>query len=124
MKRVTDFLHSKGKFCELHSCGQNFKQVPNFIKAGWDMWVPQAMNDTQGIYEAYGDKIVVAVIPDPIPENATEDEQRAAARSFVDRFMQPGKCCVMSYYNNDTLTDAYMEELYSYSRQKAYDMSK
>ena len=124
MKRVTDFLHSKGKFCELHSCGQNFKQVPNFIKAGWDMWVPQAMNDTQGIYEAYGDKIVIAVIPDPIPENATEEEQRTAARSFVDRFMQPDKCCVMSYYNNDTLTDIYMEELYSYSRKKAYDMSR
>ena len=33
MRRLTDFLHSKGKFCELHSCGNNYKQVPNYIKA-------------------------------------------------------------------------------------------
>ena len=122
MKRVTDFLHSKGKFCELHSCGQNFKQVPNFIKAGWDMWVPQAMNDTQGIYEEHGKDIIIAVIPDEVPENATEEEQRAAARAFVDKFMQPGKCCVMSYYKNESLTAAYLEELYAYSRKKACEM--
>jgi len=123
MKRVTDFLHSKGKVCEIHSCGQNYKQVPNYIKAGWDLWVPQAMNDTQKIYEDYGDKIIIAVIPDELPENATEEEQRAAGRAFVDKFMQPGKPCVMSYNGMSMCTDAFMEEVYIYSRKKAAEMA-
>ena len=38
MRRLTDFLHSKNIFCEFHSCGNNYQQVPNMIKAGWDMW--------------------------------------------------------------------------------------
>jgi hypothetical protein len=45
MRRVTDFIHSKGKFCELHSCGQLLKQVPNMIKAGWDAWGPSPSTD-------------------------------------------------------------------------------
>ena len=64
---VTDFLHSKGKFCDLHSCGQNMKQVPNMIKAGWDSWCPQAMNDTAKEYELYGDKIIIGVMPKAHP---------------------------------------------------------
>ncbi len=119
MRRVTDFLHSKGKSCELHSCGQNYKQVPNMIKAGWDMWIPQAMNDTQKIYENYGDKIIIAVMPDKVSPDASEEEQRAAARAFVDKFMQPGKPCLMSYHDMSMCTKAYMEELYEYSRKKA-----
>ena len=119
MRRVTDFIHSKGKSCELHSCGQNYKQVPNMIKAGWDMWIPQAMNDTQKIYEDYGDKLIIAVMPDKVSPDATEDEQRAAARAFVDRFMQPGKPCLVSYHDMSMCTRAYMDELYEYSRKKA-----
>ena len=57
MRRVTDYLHSRGKTCELHSCGQNYKQDPNMIKAGWDRWNPQPMNDTDGLYDQYGDKL-------------------------------------------------------------------
>ncbi len=84
MKRVTDYLHSRGKFCDLHSCGQLFKMVPNMIKAGWDSWSGQAMNDTQKIYELYGDKILLGVIPDLYDvANTTEEEQRAKAREYA-----------------------------------------
>jgi hypothetical protein len=34
MRKVTDYIHSRGKVCELHSCGQLLKQVPNIIDAG------------------------------------------------------------------------------------------
>lgn len=122
MRRVTDFIHSKGKFCEIHSCGQNYKQVPNYIRAGWDMWIPQAMNDTQKIYEEYGDKIIVAVMPDSVPQDASPEEHRAAARAFVDRFMKPGKPCLLSYHDMSMCTPEYLEELYSYSRKKACGM--
>ncbi|MBQ8831786.1 MAG: methyltransferase [Oscillospiraceae bacterium] len=123
MKRVTDFLHSKGKTGDIHSCGQNYKQVPNYIKAGWDMWIPQAMNDTQKIYEEYGDKLIIAVVPDKVAPDATEEEQRAAAREFIDKFMQPGKPCLMSYHDMSMCTPAYMEELYAYSRKKAIEIN-
>jgi uroporphyrinogen-III decarboxylase len=63
IRRLTDFVHSKGRFCDMHSCGQNLKQVPNMIKCGFDSWSGQPMNDTAKEYELYGDKILIGVIP-------------------------------------------------------------
>ncbi|HHT17727.1 MAG TPA: methyltransferase [Papillibacter sp.] len=122
MRRVTDFLHSRGKTAELHSCGQNIKQVPNMIAAGWDAWFPQNIVDSQLVYEMYGDKILVGVDPGISAEGKTEDEMRKAARDFVDRFMQPGKPCFY-HYNLSACTPAFCEELYSYSRKKCCDMA-
>ena len=119
MRRVTDYIHSRGKFCELHSCGMNMKQVPNFIKAGWDIWQGQAMNDTTELYEKYGDQIILGVFPEPFDVNAEEEVHRAAARSFVDRFMQPGKPCILNFNDRSRWTIPFMEELYRYSRQRA-----
>ncbi len=117
MRRVTDFLHSKGKFCELHSCGQAMKQVPNIIAAGWDSWNPQAMNDTQKIYELYGDKLIVAVMPDPFdPAKTTEEEQRTAAKAYAERFCRPDKPSMFNFYASNLLTPAFREELYKQSR--------
>lgn len=117
MKRVTDFLHSKGKTCDLHSCGQLMKQVPNIIAAGWDSWCPQAMNDTHRIYELFGDRLLIGVMPDPFdPATSTEEEQREAARRYADRFCNPQK---PSYFNLNALnlsTPAFCEELYRRSR--------
>jgi len=119
MRKVTDYLHSRGMFCELHSCGQLYKQVPNMIKAGWDVWCGQAMNDTQKIYEEYGDKIIIGVIPDMFDPAATsEDEQRAAARDYAGKFCNPDKPSVFSFYGAPALTDAFREELYKQSRIK------
>ncbi len=122
MRRLTDFLHSKGKFCELHCCGMNMKQVPNFIKAGWDIWQGQPMNDTRELYEKYGDRIILGVFADPFDLDADEATQRAAARAFVDEFMQPGKPCLLNYNDRSRWTFAFMEELYIYSRKRACGM--
>lgn len=121
MRRVTDYLHSKGKICELHSCGMNMKQVPNFIKAGWDIWQGQAMNDTRALYEQYGDQIVLGIYPDSFDVNASEEEQRAAARKFVDEFMKPGKPSILNFNNKSLWTLPFLDELYAYSRQRASD---
>ncbi len=119
MRMVTDFIHSKGKYCDLHSCGQNLKQVPNMIKAGWDSWTPQAMNDTAKEYELYGDKLIIGVMPELFdPKTTPEDVQRQKAREFVDRFLQPGKPCLLNFNGMQVLTPAYVEELYEYSRKK------
>lgn len=34
VKRVTDFLHSKGKHCDFHRCGSLARQVPNIANSG------------------------------------------------------------------------------------------
>ncbi len=118
MKRVTDFLHSKGKFCDLHSCGQLLKQVPNMIKAGWDSWGPQAMNDMSKIYELYGDQIIISVMPDEMydPETTSEEDQRAHARAYADKYCRADKPTSFSYYGAKLLTPVYREELYKQSR--------
>jgi hypothetical protein len=117
MKRVTDFLHSKGKYCELHSCGQLMKQVPNIIAAGWDTWCPQAMNDTQKIYDMYGDRILLGIMPDPFdPEALTEDQQREEAKKYAARFCDPRKPSFYNFNALNLLTPAFREELYRQSR--------
>ena len=132
MRRLTDFLHANGIFCELHSCGNNYKQVPNYIKAGWDAWAPQLMNDSYKIYDDFGDKILIATFPQNIPEEimklATTDEQGAAfaklpeeeqrriAREYADRVCVHGKPSFYNFYAAHWLTPAFREELYKESR--------
>ena len=117
MKKVTDHIHSIGCVAELHSCGQIMKQVPNMIKAGWDTWSGQVMNDTHALYEQYGDKIMIGVIPEQFdPAATTEEEQRALAREFAAKFCNPEKPCVVNLYGTSCFTPAYREELYKEAR--------
>jgi hypothetical protein len=120
MKKVTDWIHSRGLFAQLHSCGNLIMQIPSFIAAGWDSWCGQPMNDTHKIYELYGDKILIGIYPDEFPEDATEEEQRAAARAFADKFCSPEKPSLVSMYGSRALTPAFREELYIASREKYY----
>jgi hypothetical protein len=140
MKRVTDFLHSKGKFCEMHSCGNNYKQVPNYIKAGWDLWAPQLMNDSYQIYDDFGDKILIATFPQNIPDEIMalptneergaafaalpEEEQRRVAREYADRVCVKGKPSLYNFYAAHFLTPAFREELYIRSRENYSGMAR
>ena len=118
MKRVTDYIHSTGRFCELHSCGQLLKQVPNMISAGWDLWNGQAMNDTAKIYELYGDQIVLGVLPEMYdPSEKSEEEQRAAAREYAANFCKVGKPSMINNYGSSVVTPAFREEIYIQSRK-------
>lgn len=123
MRRLTDFLHSKGVFCELHSCGNNYLQIPNMIKAGWDAWAPQLMNDVARIYDDFGDKLLIATFPvDTMPAEELakqpEEEIRKAARAYADRFCRKGKSSFYNYYAAEYLRiPAFKEEMYIRSRQ-------
>jgi hypothetical protein len=117
MRKVTDYIHSTGRVAELHSCGQIFKQMPNIIAAGWDTWYGQTMNDSQKIYEVYGDRLVLGVIPDAFdPENTSPDEQRVMARRYAEKFCDPARPSKFSAYGAPMLTPAFREELYKQSR--------
>jgi len=133
MKRLTDFLHEHDCFCELHSCGNNYKQVPNMIKAGWDLWAPQLMCDSNKIYDDFGDQITIATFPMNLPEDVMskgsdeeklaafeahpEEEQRAIAREFARRVNKPGKPSALNAYAFRYLTPAFLEELYIETRK-------
>jgi hypothetical protein len=122
MRRVTDFIHSKNRFVDLHCCGSNIKQVPNMIAAGYDSWTPQTMNDVEKIYDLYGDRIIIATMPKIYDvENSTEEEQRAYAKAYADRYCRPDKPSSLSMYSSpmigpNLLTNAFREELYKQSR--------
>ena len=88
------------------------------IAAGWDAWFPQNIVDSREVYELYGDKILVGVDPKIDIEGMSDDEIRAAARDFVDKYMQPGKPCFFAF-SAATSNTVFCEELYAYSRKKA-----
>jgi hypothetical protein len=114
MRRLTDHLHTKGMICDFHSCGQILKQVPNMIKAGWDSWSGQPMNDTEKAYELYGDKIIIGVLVKDLNPDASEEELRAAARAYADKFCRPEKPSILN--GGYILPNAFREELYKQSR--------
>ena len=119
MKKFTDRVHGHGLHTLLHSCGHTEDRIECYIDAGFDFWSPQSMNDIGKLYDDYGDRIIFAVWPEEKDlAQRTEEEQRAAARRFVDRFCQPGKPSVMAFQAIRSGTPAFMDEVYIYSRAK------
>ena len=122
MKRFVNHVHSKGLFCDLHSCGHIEERCGVFVDAGFDSWLPMPMNDTQRLYREYGDKILLGVVYEhPFdPETTSEEDQRAAARDFVEKYTLPGKPAMFSsaYNPMEMLTKAFREELYRASRYR------
>ena len=119
MKKVVDCIHGHNKVAELHSCGCNERQIENFIAAGWDIWGPMAsINDTQMLFEKYGDKIILGVYPDPYDIEKDSDEViRAKAREFVKKVCSdPKKVCILNRNFSPYLRGVYAEELYKASR--------
>jgi hypothetical protein len=122
MKDLCDHIHSKGRYTSLHSCGHVESRIKIFIEAGIDQWDPQDMNDTQTLYEEFGDKIIISVIPTFYDAATTsEADQRQAARDHVDRFCQPGKPSMLGYYAMPMLTPAFLAEIYEYSRRHYFN---
>jgi hypothetical protein len=118
MKELVSHIHSKGRFATLHSCGHTEGRIETIIEAGFDQWDPQPMNDTQKLWEEYGEDIIISVIPDPYDAATTsEEEQRERARAFADHFCVPGKPAQVGFYASPYLTPAFTDELYKTSRE-------
>ena len=123
MRQFTDRIHRRGKFAELHSCGKIENQVPNIIAAGWDSWCPMLICDIDRLFQEYGDRLIFAVAPEDFdPDTSSEEEQRAIARRFAQRYCVPGKPCFYNNYALSRLTPAFTEELYRTSRQLYAEM--
>ena len=119
MRVVTDHIHSKGRFCDHHSCGFLHKQIPNIIAAGWDSWSPQLdLNDCKELHDLYGDKLIIGAFPAQYDyEKTPEDEQRAIAKAYADTFCDPKKPTMLNFYSGMRLPRPFREELYIRSRE-------
>ena len=120
MKRFVSHVHSKGKYCTLHSCGHNETRCDVFADAGFDAWDPMPMNDTYSLYDDYGDRLGIGVAikkPEDL-EHYDEAAQRAYAKECVDRLTDEGKLGYYSSFYSDpeVMTPAFREELYKQSR--------
>ena len=114
MKQLVDHIHSKGKIAYLHSCGCLNKQVGTFADAGWDSWTPMTMNDTVKMYDDYGDRIIIGVVPEAFdPATTSEEEQERLGAEFAKRF--PLATC----NGRGIVTPAFMKGYYKQSRIQA-----
>ena len=87
LKRIVDACHRNGLRFELHCCGKNELLVPAMIEAGVDLWCGQPMNDFDMLTEKYADScLAFGVLTPVLPEDAAEEELRAAARAFFDHY--------------------------------------
>jgi hypothetical protein len=120
MRKVNDHIHSLGGLVDFHSCGHVDLCIPNMIEAHWDSWSGMPMNDSQGDWIKYGDKITIGVVPDFFdPETTPEEKQRELARAFVDKFCKPGRSASINFMSaGPIMTPAFREEIYRYSRIK------
>lgn len=87
LKKVSDAVHARGMFLELHSCGKNESLVPAYIAAGVDFWCPQDINDMDMLVEKYKDAPIWFGMPDvPIAPGTSDDEIRAIAAQWFDKY--------------------------------------
>jgi len=118
-KRIVDYAKSKGRFVELHSCGNNMDYVPFMIEMGFDLWAPQQfINDYDLLYERYSDKMAFAFIV-PLRKDMDEAEVRRTCRDFVLRY--GGNRRIMAWIRGDLCPaehlDAAREEIFLVSSE-------
>lgn len=118
MKRVNDHIRSLNLVPEVHSCGKVDDLIPNFIKAGFEMHECQPVMDFDTLVPKYPGYLFH--VPPEVPEaGASDEEQRQAARAFVDKVLAwKNPIIIEPYYATSPVTDVYWAEIYRYSRIK------
>lgn len=119
MKKVTDFIHSKGMIAECHSCGKVDPLIPLYIEAGFQMLECQYILDFDTLVPKYGDRLLMHTSPEVPAPDAPEEEQIKAARAYVDKMIAYGNPFLMdNYYSPHPLTKVFDDEVYRYSRER------
>ncbi|MFZ7120159.1 MAG: uroporphyrinogen decarboxylase family protein [Eubacteriaceae bacterium] len=115
-KRIWDFIHSQGKFIELHSCGLTQQYIEEIIEMGCDAWTPQDINDFDMLTSKYGHQITITVPITGIDTVESEDKARKLVREFVDKYAPRGRVIAGFIMNPDPdIAAAAEDELYNYS---------
>lgn len=114
-KRYFDYVHSCGKFIELHSCGKNEAYVPAMLEMGVDCWNPQrGINDLDYLYDTYGD-VMSFVIPLNIPAGADTAERERLIKGFVERYGEKGRTICYLGCEDRAMTPAVQDEFVAIS---------
>jgi hypothetical protein len=115
-KKIWDYVHSQGKFVELHSCGLTQQYIEEIVEMGCDAWTPQTNNDLDMLTQDYGERIALTIPIDGIETAATVAEARQLVRAFVDKYAPRGRIVAGGIWeaSEDIKTAAY-RELYEYS---------
>ena len=75
------------------------------------------MLDADDMYAKYGDKLILGFAPEgELTADSTDEQQREAARNFVERFCDPERPTLLSAGGGQVYKDAFYEELYKQSR--------
>ncbi|HWQ73948.1 MAG TPA: uroporphyrinogen decarboxylase family protein [Syntrophomonas sp.] len=117
-KRMAGYIKSKGLYAGFHCCGKIDRLLPYVEKIGYQKLEAQPLVDKDAFYQDYGKRIMLTVTADPLPENATDDDCRKAAREFVDKYFGDGKRCLFETYYSPVPYE-FLKELYIYSRKKS-----
>jgi hypothetical protein len=118
IKRITDYLHSKGLYADMHNCGKIDRLLPILVDLGIDRLENQPLVNRDDFYRNYGRVMSMSYTPDALPPDATDEDYRKAAREFVDKYFNKGtKVLLETYYQ--PMPMPYLEELYICSRLKS-----
>lgn len=126
MKKVTDYIHSKGLFAECHSCGKVDPLMQVYIDAGFEMLECQSILNFDKVVPEFGDRLKIHYPPANAPKdiNAPVEEHIRTAREFVDKCISFGNPVIMDNYYAPLLNPIYTDEVYRYSRQRYYELAK
>ena len=99
VKRLVQISHDSGLLYEQHSCGcHGAVTSPMMIAAGVDTWRPQPMNDSDMLFDKYGDKLRYQFTIEPPGPEAEDQFVFDYCVDFVTRFMTPDKWACPYYY--------------------------
>jgi len=86
IKRIGEYIHSRGKIFVQHSCGKVDQLIDRFVEVGADTWDSvQPCCDLPAIFEQFGDRIGFASNMDLQKfDTCTEEEAREIVRFYID----------------------------------------
>ena len=121
VKRITDFLHAKGMYYEIHMCGNTDILVPCYMEAGVDWWsaIQPELHDVYALVKKYKDaKTAFCILPPDVTPDVSDEEARQAAKDFVEEFKD---CNIMLMFMKmdpewPGFHPEYIKGLYEFSR--------
>lgn len=118
MKRITDVVHSYGKYFICHSCGKVETLVPYMVKLGFHYWEAQSMNDLKAVKAQYGDKLAIQITLDPYilcKPDVTDEELRNYVHEVIETYGKNGGLLLSFNAPNDHVYELVTKEIYHFS---------
>jgi hypothetical protein len=109
-KEITDYIHKKGGFCIIHSCGFGESLVENWIEGGIDAWQTierAALNDPARIRQKVGNKLIMIGAIDASNvvsfSDSTQEIEEHVKTTIRDAVYTPEDACYVPGFTHDLL---------------------